>query len=761
MNGARHNAPGLAFKPHLEVEVVPAEGVFLVSEHGVTAVRGTGLVTLAPLLDGTRTLDALIAETAPTLPAAQTRHLIGGLLDAGLLTHRRAADDTRDADRAYWELAGLDGDLAADRVRTGPVRVVGVGATGTATATALTEALTAAGLHVPETFDRPPALTVAGCDDYLDPALADLDAAHRATGVPWLLVRCGGEQPWIGPLFRPGDADAACWHCLAEALRRNRPVHRYLEQALGRPVGPPASAHPAGRLLALHLAGLEAAKWLAGRPRPGPDTIWTLDTLTLTGRHHPVRRRPQCAGCGDPEIVAHRVRAPVRPGTRIKADTAYGDRASTPEEILDRYGHLVDPLTGVLGEITRDTRGPDFLNCFHAGHNPAAAPTGRTALHAGLRTHSSGKGPTARAARVGALCEAVERFSGDHHGDEPVVRAAYADLGDNAVHPDLVQLFHPRQFADRERWNAEHAPAHHVCAPFDDHAPVHWTPTWSLTEDRPRLLPTSLLYYNAPRDPGGRRCVAGSNGCAAGGSLEDAILQGFLELVERDAVALWWYNRTRQRGVDLDTFEDPWIARVRGGHTELHRQVWALDLTSDLGVPVFVALSRRVDKPAEDISLGFGAHFDPGTALRRALAEVNQMLPPVARVAADGSGYGCEDPVALHWWRTATIAEHPYVTPDPGLPASAPGDFPHRRHRDLREDVRTIENLVRAHDLELLVLDQTRPDIGLPVVRVIVPGLRPISARFAPGRLYDTPVRLGRLTAPTRYADLNPIPLFL
>jgi ribosomal protein S12 methylthiotransferase accessory factor len=63
--------------------------------------------------------------------------------------------------------------------------------------------------------------------------------------------------------------------------------------------------------------------------------------------------------------------------------------------------------------------------------------------------------------------------------------------------------------------------------------------------------------------------------------------------------------------------------------------------------------------------------------------------------------------------------------------------------------------------METLVLDQTRPDIDLPVVRVVVPGLRPFWSRFAPGRLFDVPVRLGRLDEPTPYDRLNPFPMFL
>ena len=63
--------------------------------------------------------------------------------------------------------------------------------------------------------------------------------------------------------------------------------------------------------------------------------------------------------------------------------------------------------------------------------------------------------------------------------------------------------------------------------------------------------------------------------------------------------------------------------------------------------------------------------------------------------------------------------------------------------------------------MELLVLDQTRPDIDAAVVRVIVPGLRHFRARFAPGRLYDAPVALGWLTKPLSEEELNAVPVFV
>jgi ribosomal protein S12 methylthiotransferase accessory factor len=80
---------------------------------------------------------------------------------------------------------------------------------------------------------------------------------------------------------------------------------------------------------------------------------------------------------------------------------------------------------------------------------------------------------------------------------------------------------------------------------------------------------------------------------------------------------------------------------------------------------------------------------------------------------------------------------------------------------DLREDVLRCQQIVARQGLEMLVLDQTRPDIGLPVVKVIVPGLRHFWVRLGPGRLYDAPVKLGWLEEPLAEDQLNPIPMFV
>jgi bacteriocin biosynthesis cyclodehydratase domain-containing protein len=751
VTGTGGREPRVGFKRHLRAEVVPGEAAYLMSARGVTVLRGAHAETLAPLLDGTRTLSGILAEAARSIPLPQAEDAIRRLAEAGLVRVQGAPGTAE----AYWDLAGLDGSRAAAEVAATAVRVRCLDGVDPGE---VAEACESSGLRV---GDGPAALTLVVCGDYLDPALHDLDAAQRADGRPWLLAKPGGFEPWVGPVLRPGGGP--CWNCLAHRLRGHRRSERPVQRALGLagPVPRPTASPPTGRGIGLQLAVLEAAKWLAGMRYDRQDTVFTYNTLTLRGTGHEVRRRPQCPQCGEPGLVAERIAEPVVPVSRPKAHRAgNGHRFLEPGQLLDTYGHLVGPVTGIVRDIRRDPSGPGFVDCYLSGQNLAVDSRTLAGLRAGLRSLSGGKGLSPVEARASALGEAVERYCGSLHGDEPVVRDTFRALGAAALHPNACQLYDPRQYRDRVAWNRTRSHFQYVPRPFDIDRPTDWTPVWSLTGQTHRLLPTSLLYFDAA-EAGPDSVCADSNGNAAGSSLEDALVQGFLELVERDAVALWWYNRTRHAPLDLDAFGAPWVERVKDGCRLLNREVWALDLTSDLGIPVVAALSRRTDKPAEDIVFGFGAHFDPEVALRRALTEMAQLLPAAAGARPDGTGYTLTDPEPRSWWERATIANQPYLRADPRQAPRSPQHWSYVPRADLADDVADILALTRHHGLELLVLDQTRPDIGLPVVKVIVPGLRHFWARFAPGRLYDAPVRTGRLAAPTAYERLNPIPLFV
>jgi ribosomal protein S12 methylthiotransferase accessory factor len=392
-------------------------------------------------------------------------------------------------------------------------------------------------------------------------------------------------------------------------------------------------------------------------------------------------------------------------------------------------------------------------------------------LRSDLRSLSAGKGTSDVQARASALCEGLERYSGVFRGDEPRRRARLRELGEAAIPPNDCLLLSDRQYRQCESRNARGSRFNFVPLPFDPQAPMEWSPVWSLTRRAVRYLPTSFCYYDYPQPPERTYCLACSNGNAAGNTLEEAILQGFLELVERDSVALWWYNRVRRPGVDLDSFDEPYLTRLQALLQRHGREFWALDLTSDLAIPAFASITRRTTGPAEQILLGFGAHLEPRIALLRAVTEMNQMLTypflaPAPEGRGSGAGAGMDggdktmDPETAHWLRTATVANQPYLLPAEGAPTTAQS-YPRAWADDVAADVRACQAVVEQLGLEMLVLDQTRPEVGLPVAKVIVPGLRHFWARFAPGRLYDVPVRLGWLPRPLTEEELNPIPMFL
>jgi ribosomal protein S12 methylthiotransferase accessory factor len=235
-----------------------------------------------------------------------------------------------------------------------------------------------------------------------------------------------------------------------------------------------------------------------------------------------------------------------------------------------------------------------------------------------------------------------------------------------------------------------------------------------------------------------------------------------MELVERDCVAIWWYNRIPRPEVDLDRFQDPYFQNLKEYYQTLNRDLWVLDITNDFQIPAFAAISRRTDRAIEDIIYGFGAHFDPRIAISRALTEVSQNLASVRMTNADGSTrYPIySDPVILKWWKTATLENQPYLAPIANV-IKQPDDYRHPMRDDLLADVRACQKLVEAKGLEMLVLDQTRPDIGLKVVKVIVPGMRHFWRRLGLGRLYDVPVQLGWLSQPLPEDQLNPVPIWL
>ena len=513
------------------------------------------------------------------------------------------------------------------------------------------------------------------------------------------------------------------------------------------------------------LIAAEVAKWLVlDEAAPIHDHAIAMNLGAFESSRHPVTRRPQCPACGDEALYL-----PDRPPAALclKASpkthrNSGGARAVTPEATLAKYRHLVSPVSGVVTWLARTTDENDsWLHVYWAGSNPGARSRSLSSLRRSLRSKSAGKGSTREQSEASALCEAIERYSGARCGDEIRIRRRFNDFAaeEAAIHPNDAQLFSDYQLDNAESINAKGHPYNIVPPRLDPDAEIDWTPAWSFTQRRHRYLPTSMLYSMSPEGRGGDDLIADSNGCAAGNTLEEAILQGFYELVERDAFAIWWYNGLRAPGVDLSSFDDEFLASAADYYARCEREVWMLDVTSDIGIPSFVALSRRPDADTEDIIYGAGAHADPRLAALRAVCELNQCLTWLPRPGGGDGKPMIDDPLALSWWKTARIADCSWLAPVEDAPLRQGSDYPVIESADTRDDVEHCRALVEAQGMEFLVLDQTRPDIGMPVARVIVPGMRHFWARFAPGRLYDAPLRMGRREHPLTEADLNPAPV--
>jgi bacteriocin biosynthesis cyclodehydratase domain-containing protein len=750
--------PDAALRPRFKSSVQPIigsdTGLFLLSEGRQAWIPDPIYAAVASMLDGAHEVEAIFESLSDAYPVEQVFSALDRLRTSGYLAEDSAAEAP--PTMAFWEHVGVPPSLARSRLDTALVSTIAFGEIDIAP---LTDLLGRHGVRVVDEGD----VNVVVTDDYLRPELAAWNTRSLVSGKAWLLVKPAGIETWIGPVFVPGQT--ACWECLAQRLRGHRKLEGYIARRDGADarLGAVAACIASTEHAALAEAATEITRWIgtAGQSIL-TDRVVSTSLLTLERTHHTLTRRPQCPSCGSLQPNNGVARSPVRLHRRPKDHASDGEhRALDQGEVLAQLERHLSPITGIVSTLAPGDRaggahrgGRSLTPTFSADHNFSDMHDDQFFLREGLRRRSGGKGKSADQARISALAESLERYCGVFDGTEPRIRASFADLGKAAIHPNACMGYSERQYAERQSHNRLGLKACWVPEPFREDVEIEWSPLWSLSAEEPRYLPTSLCYFGS-FDPLFAR--ADSNGCAAGSVLEEAVLQGLLELIERDAVALWWYNRLRRRAVDLESVDDPYVSGLIRQYCELRRELWVLDITSDFGVPTFAAVSRRVDKAEEDIIYGFGAHLDPGVALARALTEMNQSLeavPTATGPQATRTYRGSKN--AVRWWRTVRTADTRYLTPDLEAGSRRLQDFTNLASDDLRQDIVTCRALAEKRGIEILVVDQTRPDVGFPVVRVVAPGLRHFWARFGPGRLYDVPLREGWLSRSLDERELNP-----
>jgi oxazoline/thiazoline synthase len=731
------------FAPNFSIFVLPNEVVCLYSEHRKFFLHGKLYSALATALGAGKNLAQIVRELSREFPPDKIGEAVNRLIERRYLV--RKTSSSADVVAAYWANLGLAPDVAEQNLRKCRVRIQSINVKG---AKELAAALRTLGVRVVKgTTD----LTVTLVNDYFEGQLAKLNREHLSDHSAWLLIQPSGVFPLVGPVFSPGQN--GCWTCLADRMKRNREVKEMLERKQARPIVVSPLAQELIGQSGIQLAAVEIAKAIATDFRTDlRNHIISLDLLGSTIAKHYVASRPQCPSCGQEKLRDPR-RAPVRIKLAAGAslvETSGGFRTVPSRGTVARFRKHVSPLTGVVSRLEPINADLPLNTNYYATHNFSAPAETVNELREGLSGGSFGKGSTAEQGEASALMEAIERYSGIFQGDEIRVAKRFTDFPPGAaIRPNDVLLFSDAQY----RGGLASIMGHDVtptAPPFDPSARIEWSPVWSLRDERFRYLPTSLLYFFCNGGSPAHYIHADSNGCAAGNTIEEAIVQGFLELVERDSYAIWWYNRLQRAELDLSGFDDPYVRDLKAQLAETGRRLWVLDITSDLGIPSFVALSHAVQDGHDFVEYGSGAHFDPRIALLRALTELNQFLS-IGLMGARNATPPRQDGGTPFYLR-----DHPYLTPNGPVPVRPRRDFDFGRF-DKREQVIACVDLVKQHRLDFLVLDQTRPDIEVPVVRVIVPGLRHFYRRFAPGRLYDVPVKLGLRDRPLSEHELNPL----
>lgn len=311
-----------------------------------------------------------------------------------------------------------------------------------------------------------------------------------------------------------------------------------------------------------------------------------------------------------------------------------------------------------------------------------------------------GKGTTADAARVSALMEAIEVFHAETI-EAPLVAASWAEMS-----------------AARRCVDARRLP---LCpdSRFTPDLPIRWIAGRALRDGGECWVPVEMVSadFTHPQ-PSDSHCFAAStNGLASGNDRDEALAHALAETIERDAIALW---RLPTAGVDarralrVDATDCASAAELvaRCRRAGLRIALW--NATSDVAVPVVVCVLQAEDERVSD--MGSGCHADRGIAMLRAITEAAQArLTRIsgARDDLDDDAYP-DDPArdAAAAWLFDTPARGAFT------------ELPHVAGPSARHDVEAMAAALAARGLDdIVAVDLTRPELGIAVVRAIVPGL--------------------------------------
>lgn len=357
----------------------------------------------------------------------------------------------------------------------------------------------------------------------------------------------------------------------------------------------------------------------------------------------------------------------------------------------------------------------------------------------GVFENGYGRTNTKRQSKIVALLEALERFCGFMpRGRRTAIRGCYRQFREQAIDPRDFILH------DREQWDE---PGFSY-PPYSDELEFNWVYGFSFRRKEPVLVPEQLVYYRLPDPedrPANRFVYEVSNGCAMGGSIEEATLHGLFEVIERDAFLCNWYRQQTPVELSLRDASNPDIhfllARSEAQGYKLH----AFDIGTGFGVHcIWAMILNPAEKAPVKAYCAAGASIDPEQAIHSALVEVctsitvyEKKLPELREKAASMVRQAelvqtMEDHVLLYS-HDAAFSRFDFLFSDrPPTPLRIRFADWYRSNgtTDLLEDLTRVVDLTLNVASDVIVVDQSfdeTRDSDLHCVKVLAPGLLPVT----------------------------------
>jgi len=361
-------------------------------------------------------------------------------------------------------------------------------------------------------------------------------------------------------------------------------------------------------------------------------------------------------------------------------------RTRSPEETYEIIKDLLlnAGITRVADITGLDRIGIPVFSCIR----PVAAE--------GAITVYNGKGATPIAAKVSAIMEGLERYSAELHNRETLT-LTYEEIRRNKKAINPQELILPENII--EDW------------------PLPWYPAYDIINNEEIWVPAHAVFHPVPKIMG-RLFRTSTNGIASGNTIEEAVFHSLCELIERDAWSL--SEACHNSGPVITDIIHPVASRLIQQFRDAGVDVILRDITSDLGIATIAAVSDDIElRDPTLLCIGMGTHLCSEIAVLRALTEVAQSRATQIHGAR-------EDTNETHFLskigyeRTKRLNKRWFVDE----PKESFDKIPSYHTDDFLDDINIIlERLKKAGLGRVLVIDLTRPEIGIPVVRVIVPGL--------------------------------------